>query len=114
MIPVVVPTSNMFSQFALGLNPDPVKQDHCGFHADPYMKHCPVPPPPHCSMANILVATSNVLVFRLGAVSEERDTYERETARLQSQLQLEQAQRAEMAAHVKVKGIGPKGTGSRA
>jgi hypothetical protein len=46
-----------------------------------------------------------LLVFRLGAVSEERDTYERETARLQSQLQLEQAQRAEMAAHVKVKGI---------
>jgi hypothetical protein len=38
----------------------------------------------------------------LAAVSEERDTYERETARLTSQLQLEQAQRAEMAAHVKV------------
>ncbi len=55
-----------------------------------------------------------MLVFRLGAVSEERDTYERETARLQSQLQLEQAQRAEMAAHVKVKGIGLKGTGLRA
>ncbi len=32
--------------------------------------------------------------------------HERETARLQSQLQLEQAQRAEMAAYVKVKGIG--------
>ncbi len=55
-----------------------------------------------------------MLVFRLGAVSEERDTYERETARLQSQLQLEQAQRAEMAAHVKVRVIDLKGTGSRA
>ena len=44
----------------------------------------------------------SVRVLRLGAVSEERDTYERETARLQSQLQLEQAQRAEMSVHLKV------------
>ena len=39
------------------------------------------------------------------AVSEERDTYERETARLQSSLQMEQSKRTEMAAHAKVTGL---------
>lgn len=47
-------------------------------------------------------AQHSELAERMAAVSEERDTYERETARLQSQLQMESGKRAEIAAHTKV------------
>ena len=36
------------------------------------------------------------------SISEERDTYERETARLQSTLQMETGKRTEMQTHLKV------------
>jgi len=59
------------------------------------------------TIAELQVARSSVeaqqseLSERMVAVADERDTYERETARLQSQLQMEQGKRAEISTHTK-------------
>jgi len=46
-------------------------------------------------------AAQDEMSERLAAVSEERDTYERETARLQSTLQMETGKRTEIQTHLK-------------